>query len=153
MWRSQGRISSRYLEITSISLDCEQPPFFFRFSKGSALARETRETRAATWQEKRETACIARPNEICVGLTKQNTIGWCVNRWQQTVNHRNHWQVDDGWSTAGKFVTFPENKIVSKEKHKKVSSLRVRDVIAQFKCSQPLFTVKERFSSKTAVLL
>ena len=153
MWRSQGRISSRYLEITSISLDCEQPPFFFRFSKGSALARETRETRAATWQEKRETACIARPNEICVGLTKQNTIGWCVNRWQQTVNHRNHWQVDDGWSTAGKFVTFPENKIVSKEKHKKVSSLRVRDVIAQFKCSQPLFTVKERFSSKTVVLL
>ena len=153
MWRSQGRISSRYLEITSISLDCEQPPFFFRFSKGSALARETRETRAATWQEKRETACIARPNEICVGLTKQNTIGWCVNRWQQTVNHRNHWQVDDGWNTAGKFVTFPENKIVSKEKHKKVSSLRVRDVIAQFKCSQPLFTVKERFSSKTAVLL
>ena len=110
MWRSQGRISSRYLEITSISLDCEQPPFFFRFSKGSALARETRETRAATWQEKRETACIARPNEICVGLTKQNTIGWCVNRWQQTVNHRNHWQVDDGWSTAGKFVTFPEKK-------------------------------------------
>ena len=153
MWRSQGRISSRYLEITSISLDCEQPPFFFRFSKGSALARETRETRAATWQEKRETACIARPNEICVGLTKQNTIGWCVNRWQQTVNHRNHWQVDDGWSTAGKFVTFPENKIVSKEKHKKVSSLQVRDVIAQFKCSQPLFTVKERFSSKTVVLL
>ena len=153
MWRSQGRISSRYLEITSISLDCEQPPFFFRFSKGSALARETRETRAATWKEKRETACIARPNEICVGLTKQNTIGWCVNRWQQTVNHRNHWQVDDGWSTAGKFVTFPENKIQSKEKHKKVSSLRVRDVIAQFKCSQPLFTVKERFSSKTVVLL
>ena len=29
----------------------------------------------------------------------------------------------------------------------------VRDVIAQFKCSKPLFTVKERFSSKTVVLL
>ena len=54
---------------------------------------------------------------------------------------------------------FPKKKTLdteerqSKEKHKKVSSLRVRDVIAQFKCSKPLFTVKERFSSKTVVLL
>ena len=40
-----------------------------------------------------------------------------------------------------------------KEKHKNVSSLWVRDVIAQFKYSMPLFTVKEHFSSKTVVLL
>ena len=36
---------------------------------------ETRETRAAVREEKRETAHIARPNEICAGLTTQNTIG------------------------------------------------------------------------------
>ena len=41
----------------------------------------------------------------------ENTIGGCVKRWQQTVNNRNHWQVDDGWSTAGTFVTFPGPKI------------------------------------------
>ena len=41
----------------------------------------------------------------------KNTIGGCVKRWQQTVNNRNHWQVDDGWSTAGTFVTFPGPKI------------------------------------------
>ena len=140
------------------TIDCEQSLVFFRFSESNARARErrsreTRETRAAAREEKRETARLARANELSVGLTTQNTIGWFVKRWQQTVSNRNHWQVDDGWSTAGKFVTFPENKIVSKEKHKKVSSLRVRDVIAQFKCSQPLFTVKERFSSKMVVLL
>ena len=36
-------------------------------------SRETRETRAAAREEKRETARIARPNEICVGLTTQNS--------------------------------------------------------------------------------
>ena len=36
---------------------------------------------------------------------------------------------------------------------KKISSLWVRDMIVQFKCSKPLFTVKERFSSKTVDLL
>ena len=36
------------------TLDCEQSLFFFRFSKGSARARETRETRAAAREEKRE---------------------------------------------------------------------------------------------------
>ena len=45
-----------------------------------------------------------------------------------------------------------DTRIRNKEKHKKVSSLRVRDVMAQFKCSKPLFIVKERFSSKTVVL-
>ena len=96
-------------------LDCEQSLFFFRFSGSNARARErrsreTRETRAAAREEKRETARLARANELSVGLTTQNTIGWFVRRWQQTVNNRNHWQVDDGWSTAGTFVTFPEKK-------------------------------------------
>ena len=96
-------------------LDCEQSLFFFRFSESNARARErrsreTRETRAAAREEKRETARLARANELSIGLTTQNTIGWFVKRWQQTVNNRNHWQVDDGWSTAGKFVTFPEKK-------------------------------------------
>ena len=44
-------------------------------------------------------------------------------------------------------------RIRSKEKHKKISSLRVRVMIAQFKCSKPLFTVEERFSSRLVVLL
>ena len=99
----------------SLYLDCEQSLFFFRFSESNARARErrsreTRETRAAAREEKRETARLARANELSVGLTTQNTIGWFVKRWQQTVNNRNHWQVDDVWSTAGKFVTFPEQK-------------------------------------------
>ena len=36
----------------------------------------------------------------------QNTIGWCMKCWQQTVNNRNHSRVNDGWSTAGMCVTF-----------------------------------------------
>ena len=59
--------------------DNKQSPFFFRFSEGRARARErrgreTRETRAAAQEEKRETASIARANELCIGLKKQNTI-------------------------------------------------------------------------------
>ena len=61
-------------------LDCEQSLFFFRFSESNARARErrsreTRETRAAAREEKRETARLARANELSVGLTTQNTIG------------------------------------------------------------------------------
>ena len=97
------------------AVDCEQSLFFFSFSESNARARErrsreTRETRAAAREEKRETARLARANELSVGLTTQNTIGWFVKRWQQTVDYRNYWQVDDGWSTAGKFVTLPEKK-------------------------------------------
>ena len=40
---------------------------------------------------------------------RKNTIGWCMKRWQQNFNNRDHWQADDSWSTAGIFVTFPEN--------------------------------------------
>ena len=62
------------------TLDCEQSLFFFRFSGSNARARErrsreTRETRAAAREEKRETARLARANELSVGLTTQNTIG------------------------------------------------------------------------------
>ena len=66
-------------------------------------------------EKKRETARLARANELSVGLTTQNTIRWFVKRWQQTVNNRNHWQVDDGWNTAGKFVTFPKKKTLDTE--------------------------------------
>ena len=61
-------------------LDCEQSLVFFRFSESNARARErrsreTRETRAAAREKKRETARLARANELSVGLTTQNTIG------------------------------------------------------------------------------
>ena len=103
---------------TKFILDCELSLFFFRFSESNTCARErrsretrkTRDTKAGAREEKRETARLARATELSVGLTTQNTIGWFVKRWQQTVNNRNHWQVDDGWSTAGTFVTFPEKK-------------------------------------------
>ena len=62
-------------------IDCEQSLVFFRFSESNARARErrsreTRETRAAAREEKRETARLARANELSVGLTTQNTIGF-----------------------------------------------------------------------------
>ena len=52
-------------------INCEQSLFFFffRFSEGSTRAREKRATRAAAREENRETAPIARGNELCVGLT------------------------------------------------------------------------------------
>ena len=49
------------------------------------------------------------PMKYALASQRKNTIGWCVKHWKQTVNNQNHWQVDDGWSTAGMFVTFPEN--------------------------------------------
>ena len=82
------------------SLACEQQTHF-----RSSLNRERSDDRKCVCCSQ---ASIARPNEICVGLTRQNTIGWCVKRWQRAINNRNHWQVDDGWSTAGMCFTFPE---------------------------------------------
>ena len=57
-------------------LDCEQSLFFFRFSEGSARARERqvakpRGMRVAAQEEKTETAHTARVNEIRIGLTTQ----------------------------------------------------------------------------------
>ena len=57
-------------------LDCEQSLFFFRFSEGSAHARERqvakpRGMRVAAQEEKTETAYTARVNEIRIGLTTQ----------------------------------------------------------------------------------
>ena len=72
---------SREAEFKEI-IDCEQSQslFFFSFSGSNARARErpgreTRETRAAAREEKRETARLVRANELSVGLTTQNTIG------------------------------------------------------------------------------
>ena len=97
-------------------------------SEGSERRRrETRETRAARREEKKEIARVTRANEICVSLTTQNRISWWVKRWQQTFSNRSHWQVDDGWSTAEMFVTFPENRnIMGIPKHRVWIRVRVR---------------------------
>ena len=87
---------------------------FLQINERSAHVRERwvqavrHEKRGRQPEKKKES--IARPNEIRIGLTTQNTTGWCVKRWQQTVNNRNHWQVYNGWSTAGMFVPFPEKE-------------------------------------------
>ena len=63
---------------------------------------------------------------------RKNKIGWCVKRWQQTVNNGNHWQVDDGWSTAGMFVMFPENwhsKIRAKLSEALEALISSRDIV------------------------
>ena len=51
---------------------------------------------------------------------------------------------------------FPKKKNIrygAKRSIRRSHLSRYRDVIAQFKCSKPFFTVKERFRSKTVVLL
>ena len=150
-------LTCRFLRLRAAS------PFLQIMSKGSARARER--WAAKPRDARNEGGSPRRKKRDCPHSQTLWNKRWphsakydwlMCEAWQQTVNNRNHWQVDDGWSTAGMFVTFPEKKKTldrEKEKHKKVSSLRVRDVIAQFKCSKPLFTVKERFSSKTVVLL
>ena len=99
---------------TDPMLDYEQSLFFSsvshareRASSGEAARREKR----GRQPEKKKDRLPAQPEPMKYALASQrkNTIGWCVKRWQQTVNNRNHWQVDDGWSTAGLFVMFPEN--------------------------------------------
>ena len=42
----------------------------------------------------------AEPMKYALAWQRKNTIGWCVKRWQQNVNNRNHWQADDGRTTA-----------------------------------------------------
>ena len=55
------------------TLDCEPSLFFFQLLVATRLReyQETRETRAAAQEEKRETARTARANEISGGLTTQ----------------------------------------------------------------------------------
>ena len=54
---------------------------------------------ALAWQRKNTIGCI----------------GWCLKRWQQIVNNWNRRQDDDGWSTAGMFVTFPKIETLDTE--------------------------------------
>ena len=65
-------------------IDCEQSLFFFRFSKGSARARavKPREARneGGSPRRKRETARLARANEIRVGLTTISHLAPSVTR-------------------------------------------------------------------------
>ena len=96
-------------------LNCEQSLFFVRslffFSERASSGEAARREKRGRQPEKKKDRLPAQPEPMKYALASQrkNTIGWCVKRWQQTVNNRNHWQVDDGWSTAGMFVTFPEN--------------------------------------------
>ena len=60
-------------------IDCEQSLFFFRFSKGSARAREAR-NEGGSPRRKRETARLARANEIRVGLTTISHLAPSVTR-------------------------------------------------------------------------
>ena len=60
-------------------IDCEQSLFFFRFSErcthtGAAKPRDAR-NEGQPEEEKRETARLARANELSVGLTTQNANG------------------------------------------------------------------------------
>ena len=60
-------------------------------------------------EEKERLPAQPEPMKCALASQRTNLFGWCMKCWQQTVNNRNHWQVDDVWSTAGMFVTFPEN--------------------------------------------
>ena len=54
-----------------------------------------------------------------------------MKRWQQTVNDRNHLQVDDGWSTAGIFVMFLKIDTLKAEQYEALEAIiSGRDVIA-----------------------
>ena len=74
-------------------------------------AAKPRDARNEGGSPRRKKRLPAQPELMKYALASQrkNTIGWCAKRWQQTVNNRNHWQIDDGWSTAGMFFTFSEN--------------------------------------------
>ena len=89
--------------------------------------RKMPEMGAAAQDEKRETARTARANEISVGFTTQKYDWLMRETLTAAVNNWNHWQVDDGWSTAGIFATFPENSEQSEALEALISS---HDVIA-----------------------
>ena len=69
-----------------------------RASCSKAVRREKRGRKP----EKRKERLPAQPEPMKYALAwqRKNTIGWCVKRWQQNVNNRNHWQADDGRTTA-----------------------------------------------------
>ena len=64
-----------------------------RASSGKAVRREKRGQQPKKIKER----LPAQPEPMKYALASQhkNTIGWCVKRWQQTVNNQNHWQVDN----------------------------------------------------------
>ena len=144
-------------------VDCEQSLFFFRFSKGSARARER--WAATTLDARNEGGSPRRKKRDSSHSQTQWNMRWPHNakydwlmREALTTNCKQSNPLTSWWwlkHCRNVCHVFRKKKIRlrSKEKHQKVSSLRVRDVIAQFKYSKPLFTVKERFSSKTVVLL
>ena len=82
------------------------------YARGSGEATRRAKRGRQLEKKKRETARLARTSELRVSLTMQNKIGWFLKHWQQNKlsTIENHWQVDDDWSNAGKFVTFPKKK-------------------------------------------
>ena len=78
-------------------------------------SRETRETRAATRVQRRETALIAKANKFCVGLITQK-YDWLMLEALTTncqMNNHSYRQDDDGWSIAGMFVMFVSSRDVT----------------------------------------
>ena len=114
-------------------LDCEQSLFILQLA---VHVRELQERCKKQGQqpEKKKERLPAQPEPMKYALASQrkNTIGWCVKCWQQAVDNRNHWQVDDGWSTAGMFVMFPENwhsKIRAKLSEALEALISSRDIV------------------------
>ena len=83
-------------------VDCKQSLFFLhlatrvrecRAPSAEWLYYKTWEMRAAAWEEKRETACTARANETCFGLTMQQskyTTRSTVNRLTRRVTFESY---------------------------------------------------------------
>ena len=78
--------------------------------RGSGEATRCAKRRRKPEKKKRETARLARANELRASLTTQNKMAdfWSIDNKLSTI--KNHLQVDDDWSNAGKFVMFPEKK-------------------------------------------
>ena len=127
-------------------LDCEQSLFFFRFQRGVHARRQPE-------KKKRVTARIAR---LKYALASQRKIrladAGSVDNKLSTIETIDKLMMAEALQES--LSRFPKKKIRYGAKRSiRRSHLTSRDVIAQFKCSKPLFTVKERFSSKTVVLL
>ena len=58
------------------------------YARGSGEATGRAKRGRQPEKKKRETARLARTNELRVSLTMQNKIGWFMKHWQQTVNNR-----------------------------------------------------------------
>ena len=95
--------------LRAVSLFCSVSHTREGSSRGEAASARRKKRERQPEKRKERLPAQPEPMKYALASLSKNTIGWCVKRWQQTVNNRNYWQVDDGWSTAGMFVKFPEN--------------------------------------------